>query len=532
MAALYLGFDFSTQQLKVTVIDDKLVLKYEDAVKFDTDLPEYGTNGGVYLNSEEQTATSPTLMWVKALDIVLSRLKSSNIDTSRILAISGSGQQHGSVYWKKGSEKLLQSLNSSKSLYENISASKSCFSIDNSPIWMDSSTTEQCKRLENAIGGAATLAQLTGSRAYERFTGSQIAKINDITPEALEETERIGLVSSFGATLLLGKYAPIDFADASGMNLMDINTKKWWQPCLDACAPNLQAKLGEPVATSSVLGSISNYFVDAYGFSPDCKVVAFTGDNPASLAGMRLKQNEIIVSLGTSDTLFLWLEKAAPALEGHVFCNPVDENAYMALLCYKNGSLQRERVRDACAEGSWETFERLLKATTIGNDGNIGIYYDEAEITPANARGTFRFNCNDETVTSFEKQTEIRAIIEGQFLAKRLHAEAMGLTTTQDSRILATGGASSSTAILQVISDVFNRPVFTLDIPNSAALGAAYIARYAVSRGSGRSFAESVQDAPDFKCAARPAPKASEVYDTMLGRFKQIENRHVRKVHL
>lgn len=38
------------------------------------------------------------------------------------------------------------------------------------------------------------------------------------------------------------------------------------------------------------------------------------------------------VSLGTSDTLFLWLQEPTPALEGHIFCNPVDVHHYMALL--------------------------------------------------------------------------------------------------------------------------------------------------------------------------------------------------------
>lgn len=91
-----------------------------------------------------------------------------------------------------------------------------------------------------------------------------------------------------------------------------------------ACAPCLREKLGSPVPSCSIVGNISKYLVDRFGFSPDCKVVAFTGDNPGSLAGMRLDKGDVAISLGTSDTLMLWLETPSPALEGHIFVNPVD----------------------------------------------------------------------------------------------------------------------------------------------------------------------------------------------------------------
>lgn len=44
---------------------------------------------------------------------------------------------------------------------------QACFSIRDSPVWMDSSTTAQCRGLEAAVGGAQALSCLTGSRAYE-----------------------------------------------------------------------------------------------------------------------------------------------------------------------------------------------------------------------------------------------------------------------------------------------------------------------------------------------------------------------------
>lgn len=68
---------------------------------------------------------------------------------------------------------------------------QSCFSIRDSPVWMDSSTSSQCKHLEEGVGGPLVLAKITGSRAHERFTGNQIAKIFETKPDAYNNTEVI-----------------------------------------------------------------------------------------------------------------------------------------------------------------------------------------------------------------------------------------------------------------------------------------------------------------------------------------------------
>lgn len=59
----------------------------------------------------------------------------------------------------------------------------------------------------------------------------------------------------------------------------------------------------------------------------------------------------------------------------------------------------------------------------------IGMYYDFPEITPSGVQGDFRFSKNDERVARFaSKEAEVRALLEGQFMAKRIHAERMGFT--------------------------------------------------------------------------------------------------------
>ena len=59
----------------------------------------------------------------------------------------------------------------------------------------------------------------------------------------------------------------------------------------------------------------------------------------------------------------------------------------------------------------------------------------------------------DEIVDDFPTSSqEVRALIEGQFLAKRRHAEEMGFKFDgpDTTRILATGGASKNKRLLQV----------------------------------------------------------------------------------
>lgn len=464
---------------------------------FDEELPEYKTRGGVYKSDDgSNTVTAPVNMWLKAMDICFDKLKIDGLDFSTVIGISGCAQQHGSVWWRRDfGLKALSQLNPDEYLHK---ALMSCFSLRESPIWMDSSTTEECKQIESYLGGPVKLAKITGSRAYERFTGPQIAKIYTKKPEIYSNTERITLISNFLASILCGSYAPLDASDASGMNMLDLKTKRWSEECLEAvlggsmadptALAGLKARLGcldsamddNIVDTHEVVGRIARYFVERYGFPPECLISSFTGDNPASMAGLSVAKDEVIISLGTSDTIFFWLEQPVPGVHGHVLRNPLDESQYMGLICFKNGSMTRERMRDKYANGSWDEFSKLLGSVPRGNFGNIGFYFDEQEIFPL-VRGDFRYNKQNERVKEFASaELEIRACLEGQFMRLFHHSQVLGLKLRETiKKVLVTGGASANKAILQVIADIFQKPVYTIEIPNSACLGAAYLAKYA-----------------------------------------------------
>lgn len=198
---------------------------------------------------------------------------------------------------------------------------------------MDGSTEKQCIEMEEAIGGRNEMVTITGSKCYPRFSGPQIRKIYQTKPDCYENTKRISLISSFLASIFLGNVAPIDYGDASGMNLFNINDKHWSKACLNACAPDLEERLGEPIETCSIIGNISTFFTQRYGFSHNCKIVSFTGDNLSALSGMAIGDDWLAISLGTSDTIMMSLSESPKLSEGHVLCHPIN-NKFMGLLWF------------------------------------------------------------------------------------------------------------------------------------------------------------------------------------------------------
>src|SRR5262249_53230379 len=154
-----------------------------------------------------------------ALDMMLKQLSQSGLDISRLAAIAGSAQQHGSVYLNANGSAVLPRLDPRRPPSGQLAE---CLSRAVAPIWMDSSTSRECEEITAAVGGSGILAARTGSRAFERFTGPQIRRFFKQNHRDYEATDRIHLVSSFLASLLAGRHAPVDTGDASGMNLMDL----------------------------------------------------------------------------------------------------------------------------------------------------------------------------------------------------------------------------------------------------------------------------------------------------------------------
>jgi xylulokinase len=520
--AAYLGFDSSTQSLTATVIEiagSARRVVFERVLEFDAELPEYGTTHGVTASSDGRTVTAPPAMWAAALERMAGILAASGLDLSTIRAVTGSAQQHGSVYLAATAGRALRELDPARSLVEQLDGA---FSRTVSPVWMDSSTTAECAGLASAIGGDAALARLTGSRAYERFTAAQIRKFASTDPAAYARTDKIHLVSSFMASLLAGRHAPLEPGDAAGMNLMDLAACRWSPAALDATAPDLGRRLPPIHDSWSLTGEIAPYWRRKFGFGPAI-LIPWSGDNPSSLVGLGLVTPGVLgISLGTSDTVFGPIARPAydPDGSGHVFGSPA--GGYMALTCFANGSLARERVRDAHGL-DWDGFAAALRSTPPGNGGALMTPWFVPEITPRLAQAGVRRQGLDDAEAEADSARLVRAIVEGQAMAMRLHSRWIA---PHPAAIRATGGAAANREILQVIANVFDAEVVRSAPRNAASLGAALRAYHADRRAEGQllEWEEVVAGftAPDLR--VQPDPAAVAVYARMLPQYEKLES--------
>jgi xylulokinase len=526
MPKLYLGLDCSTQSFTALLLEQarendpsSTRILVERSLNFDEHFPEFGTKNGT-LPGDGGVVHSPPQMWVRAMEELFRLLQSQGIPLDQVAAIGFSGQQHGSVYLNALADGALASLDPSRGLAAQL---EQVYSRATSPIWMDSSTSAECREITESLGGDAAVCKLTGSRAFERFTGPQIRKFYKAERAAWNATTHICLVSSFLPSLLAGKVIGIDPGDGAGMNLMDIAKRQWSPAALEATAPGLAAKLAPVVESDAVVGTISPYFSARFGFSPQCRILPGTGDNPASLVGLGLVSGGALgISLGTSDTVFAYMSGVStdPSGASHVFGSPT--GGYMAISVYKNGSLAREAVRKQHGL-SWDQFSGILRRTPPGNNGRIMLPYFGTEIVPhVQVPGPQRYGFE-----SWDADAEVRAVVEAQMTSMAIHAEWMG---EKPVRIQATGGASDNREILQIMADVFGVPVLRQETSNSAGLGAAIRAQHAALRDAGHPASFEQLTIPFVRATytLQPDFNNAATYATFARAYKQHEDAYVK----
>lgn len=209
-----------------------------------------------------------------------------------------------------------------------------------------------------------------------------------------------------------------------------------------------------------------------------------------------------------------------PSTEYHLFNHPTTKGLYMFMLCYCNGALAREGVRDeinkskGVTDKSWAEFGKAVDSTQVAgrssssDPAKIGVYFPLPENIPSANKGTWRYNYSATDGTIKETQEgwnlphdDVRAIIESQALSMRMRSEALlspdahNGHKAQPRRLYFVGGGSRNAAIMSITAEVLGgfEGAYKLDIgSNACALGASYYAAWALERKGSEAFEDYV----------------------------------------
>jgi xylulokinase len=486
---LALGLDIGTQGIFAVVLDiDRRDKVFEHSLDYcrDARLNNSGIRKEDYIlpPETEGEASQPPELFFASLDSMFSDLKDA-IALKDIVVINNSSQQHSHVYLNYKVRSVFYNLSEEESIKSDlVTLLNGSLAYRRAPIWMTSNTAEQVKHIRNYVGGKIRAIKISGSDIPLRFTGVIMRRIAQEHPEVYRHTENIQLLSSLVTAILTGNSkVPIDYGNACSMALMDYTRKTWSDALIKATSDGLpggdkafRLKLPAIVAPDTVIGNITLYFVRKYGFSPECKVVAGSGDNPQSkvlVAGDLLSLGTSLVNMVATDGKTFDMNGYANAMydgTGRSFMFGCRTNGAMVWDCLRaTYGLEKEEYLPA---------EEALQQAPMAK--SMVFWQPRNESFPLS--GSLEMvRIGDETPSL---STDYTGLIETTLASVYYHSKNFSKTTPEP--LYVTGGAASSSGIIRRVAAIWNRPVIRIE-GGGAGLGAAVSAAGAFLRSQGKS---------------------------------------------
>ncbi|MGO9839419.1 MAG: xylulokinase [Polyangiaceae bacterium] len=354
-------------------------------------------------------------------------------------------------------------------------------------LWNDTESAPESKGLVEAIGPAAW-ARACGSVPVASFTVTKLAWLKAHEPAAYTRLAHACVPHDWLTLCLTGRLVT-DRGDASGTG--------WWSPAEGRYREDLLALvdeardwrgvLPEVLGPLEVAGTLTARAREELGLtSPDGRaiVAAGTGDNMGAALGIGLSARDVVISLGTSGTVYALSDRPTADATGAVGGFADATGRFLPLVCTLNAT----KVTDAFGRLlglDRSALEAAALSEPSGARGVMLVPYLDGERTPNRPEATG-------TLVGLRSNVEpaqlARAAFEGVVcgLLEALDAlSAAGVNTS--GRLLIVGGGAKSAAFRHIVADLAQRQV---NIPVAGELVATGACVQAAAALHGRPFAE------------------------------------------
>jgi xylulokinase len=214
------------------------------------------------------------------------------------------------------------------------------------------------------------------------------------------------------------------------------------------------------------------------GETPDGIALApGTGDNMAAALGLDLEPGDVVVSLGTSGTVFAMGDRPTADPSGIVAGFADATGGFLPLVCTLNAA----RVVGAALRMAGAELEDLdrLALSVDDTEGLVLLPFLDGERTPALPDATGLLH--GLTRANATPAHLVRASVEGMLCGLSDAVDALDVAGVDPQRIVLIGGAARSTAVQQIAAGLFGLPVALPEPAEYVALGAARQAAWVLS---------------------------------------------------
>lgn len=481
----FIGIDSSTTATKALLMD-------ETGAVIATAASEYGFETPQPLWSEQH----PDLWWHGTVESIRAVLSESTIDPASVQGVGLTGQMHGLVLLDEAGVVLRPSL-----------------------LWNDQRTGAQCNAIRDAVG-KQRLIERTGNDALTGFTAPKILWVRDNEPDTFARVRHVLLPKDYVRYRLTGEMAT-DKAGAGGTLLLNLRSRDWDDEVLSAL-DIARAWLPPTHEGPQITGRLTDEAARATGLPAGTPVMAGGGDQAAGAVGTgAVRAGVVSLALGTSGVVFATTEEPRVEPNGrlHAFPHAVPGRwHFMGVMLSAAGSLRW--YRDTLAPG--QDFDTLLapaKDVEPGSDGLLYLPYLTGERTPHPdplARGAFVG-----LTVRHGKAHMTRALLEGVAFGLRDSFQLMkeaGLPTVDQVRVA--GGGARSALWRQILADVLDSELVTVNTSEGAAYGAAILA--AVGAGAWADVPSACADLIRITGSTPPNAEAAERYEEFYPLYRDL----------
>jgi xylulokinase len=206
-------------------------------------------------------------------------------------------------------------------------------------------------------------------------------------------------------------------------------------------------------------------------------VAAGTGDNMAGALGVGLRPGDVVVSIGTSGTVYGVSDEPVADPSGIVAGFADATGRHLPLVCTLNATKVTEAVRRLLGVDHDE-LDRLALAGPPGAGGLTLLPYFDGERTPdrPDATGVLAGLRSD-----VSREQIARAAVEGVACGLLDALDALASVAPTGGQLIVVGGGARSRAYRQVLADLSGRALLVSRSPEQVATGACVQAAAAVA---------------------------------------------------